>query len=100
MTISTFVPTDHRQTSSQHIERITRSQLAFHEVLRTESQASLRIVDLTASESAGQADSRDRYQPHRSEHLLHRTLIAGTNSRKWKHLKTTCEQMSYVSYML
>ena len=38
--------------------RLSRSQPAFHEVLLTESQASLRIADLTASESVGQAASR------------------------------------------
>jgi len=42
----------------------------------------LKIADLTASESAGQATDRDRYQPHRCKHLLHHTPIAPMNHRK------------------
>ena len=46
-----------------------------------------------------QADSGDRYQPHRCEHVLHRTLVAATDYRKWKHLITASEQRSYVRYL-
>lgn len=87
---------------SKCLTQITRSHPTFHDVLLTESQASLRIADLTASESAGsrqQADSGDRYQPHRCEHVLHRTLIAAMDYRKGKHLKTASEQRSYVRYL-
>ena len=78
---SVSVPGCQLITPRLHSHHLTRSQSAYHEVLLTESQVSLRIVDLIAFESAGQADSRDRHHPHRCEHLLHRTLIAATNHR-------------------
>jgi len=66
---------------SKCLTQITRSHPAFHDVLLTESQASLRIVDLTASESAGSRQTR--------ETVINRTVANTCCTALWSQRRIT-----------